>query len=81
MDNEVTKDIVSMICNNYLDLILINIEENKTSFPYTICCINFISELKSKGIVLEINDIFSDKFIDKIYKEFSNYIIGGSNNE
>lgn len=74
MDNEVVKAIVSMICENYVDLIITNIEEDKSNFPYTISCINFISELKRNGIDIKFNDIFIDKFIDKIYIEFADFI-------
>ncbi len=81
MDNEVAKAIVSMVCDNYVDLLLTNIDEDKACFPYTISCINFISELKREDIDLKFNDIFVDKFIDKIYIEFANFLSEAKNYE
>lgn len=81
MDIEVAKVLASMVCDNYVDLILTNIEEDKARFPYTICCINFISELKKRNINLKFNDIFVDKFINKINIEFANFISEGKNYE
>lgn len=77
MDNEMVKALVSMICGSYVDLIHTNIEEDKTWFPYIISCINFISELKRKGIDLK----FNDAFIDKIYIEFADFISEGKDCE
>lgn len=80
MKEEIKKDLVRLICNDYIDLILVGIEEYSKYFPYTICCCNFLSDLKKRNITTELNAIFIDKFIDKVYKEFSNYI-GGRNFE
>lgn len=74
MKEKALKDIVSMICNDYIDTILVGIEEYKKDFPYTIACSNFIAELKEKNVVVEFNDIFISKIIDKLYREISNYL-------
>lgn len=74
MKEEVLKKLVSMICNDYIDTLLVGIEEHEKDFPYMVACTNFISELNSKNILVEFNDIFIDTVLDKIYRETSNYL-------
>ena len=51
-----------------------NIEDNKREFPYAIACANYIAELKENNIIVGLNDVFVDIVIDRIFREFSNYI-------
>lgn len=74
MNELVLRKIISMICDDYIDTLIVGIEENEKAFPYTIACSNFIIELKNKNIMVEFNDIFIDKVRDKIYRETSNYL-------
>ncbi len=75
MKEEALKNIIKMVCKDYIDTLLVGIEEYENEFAYTIACANFIGELKEKNIVVEFNDVFIDKVRDKIYKETSNYLV------
>ncbi|MEG0408541.1 MAG: hypothetical protein RR623_06670, partial [Bacilli bacterium] len=44
-------------------------------FPYTIACVNFISELREKNIIVEFDSIFIDTVLDRIYRETTNYLV------
>lgn len=74
MKEQELRKIVKHVCNGYVDTIMENIEDNKKQFPYTIACANYIAELKRKNIIVELNDVFIDIVIDRIFREFSNYI-------
>ena len=74
MKEEIIKKVISMVCENYIDTLIIGIEEYEKDFPYTIACANFMSELKSKNIIVEFNDIFIDTILDRIYRETTNYL-------
>lgn len=75
MRDAVLRKIVSMVCDGYVDTIITAIEEDNTKdFPITIACANFIAELKSKNIILELVGTFEDTIIDRIFREVSNYL-------
>lgn len=74
MKETILKKIVEMVCDDYIDVLLVGIEEYEKDFPYTIACSNFISELKEKNIIVEFNDVFIDTVRDRIYRETSNYL-------
>lgn len=74
MKEAILKKIVEMVCDDYIDVLLVGIKEYEKDFPYTITCSNFISELKTKNIIVEFNDVFIDTVRDKIYREPSNYL-------
>lgn len=74
MKEEIIKKVISMVCENYIDTLIIGIEKYEKDFPYTIACANFMSELKSKNIIVEFNDIFIDTILDRIYRETTNYL-------
>ena len=72
---EVLRKIVSNICDGYVDSIISSIEENNTNnFSFTIASANFIAELKSKNIIVELSETFDDMVKDRIYREISNYL-------
>lgn len=74
MNEIVLRKLITMICDDYIDTLLVGIEEYEKDFPYTIACANFITELKSKNIMVEFNDVFIDKIRDMLYRETSNYL-------
>ena len=75
MKEQALRKIVSMVCDGYVDTIMTAIEEdNVKSFPITIACANFIAELKSKNIIVELVGTFEDTIIDRIFREVSNYL-------
>lgn len=76
MKEQELRKIVEFICNSHVDMIMENIEDNKKEFPYAIACANYIAELKEKNIIVRLNDVFIDIIIDRIFREFSNYIGG-----
>lgn len=67
--------IVSMICNGFVDTILVGVEEQQNKFPYLVACANFMYELKAKNIQVEFNTVFTDTISDKIFRETSNYLV------
>lgn len=74
MREKVLKEFIEMICKDYINVLLVGVEEYEKDFPYMIAYVNFMSELKNKNIYMEINDIFTDKFMDKVYVEAARYI-------
>lgn len=74
MKEQELRKIVEFVCNGYVDKIMENIEDNKREIPYAIACANYITELKENNIIVGLNDVFIDIVIDRIFREFSNYI-------
>ncbi len=74
MKEEALRKIVSSICDDYIDTLLTGIEENEKDFSYTLACANFISELKSKNIIVNLYTTFDMQIVDMIYRETSNYL-------
>lgn len=74
MKDEALKKIIAMICDDYIDVLLVGVEEYSKDFPYTLACANFMGELKEKNIIVEFNDVFIDTVRDRIYRETSNYL-------
>lgn len=66
MKRKVKKDFVKLIYNNYIDLILVYIEEYSKYFPYTICCCNFLSDLKEEIDKVNVYSEKKDDFIDDL---------------
>lgn len=75
MKEEILRNIVTMVCDGYVDTIMTAIEENiADDFPITIACSNFLAELREKNIKLELVGTFEDSIFDRIFREFSNYL-------
>ena len=74
MKEEALRKIVSSICDDYIDTLITDIEENEKDFPYTIACANFISELKAKNIIVNLYTTFDMQIVEMIYRETSNYL-------
>ena len=54
MNNEILINIITNICDGYVDSIMTGIEECEEDFPYTIACCNFLSKLKEHNILTTI---------------------------
>ncbi|MCI8778286.1 MAG: hypothetical protein HFI87_03980 [Bacilli bacterium] len=74
MQEEILKKLITLISEDYIETLLTGIKEYEKDFPYTIACANFISELKSKNIVVNFYNTFDISIIDMIYRETSNYL-------
>lgn len=74
MKNEVIEEVARHISDSYYDVLLVAFEEQKHKFKITMSIIDFMANLKEKGIVYGLDDIFIDTFIDKMYVEANNYI-------
>lgn len=71
MNEKVAKIVLLDICNNYIDVIISGLEEEKEKLVYTNALIEFISKI---GIENKLNDIFVAKFLDKIDIEIAQYL-------
>ena len=71
-ENELRK-IVASVCDGYTDTIMDAILEdnNIKGFPITIAVWHFMAE---RNIVMDLNDVFIDLIIDRLYREMSNYL-------
>ncbi len=73
-ENQLRK-IVAEVCDGYTETIMDAIlEDNVKGFPITKAVWHFMCELKENNIVMELNDIFIDLIIDRLYREISNYL-------
>ena len=50
MKDDITRNVFANICEDFKEVLIVGIEENKEQFPYSIACINFIFNLKEQGI-------------------------------
>jgi hypothetical protein len=73
MKELVTKSVVKEICNDFALTIIDGLDECKEDFPYTLACINFITELREKDIDVDLN-AFIDIIWSKLHQELSNYL-------
>ncbi len=74
MQEEILRKLITLISEDYIETLLTGIKEYEKDFPYTIACANFMSELKSKNIVVNFYNTFDISIIDMIYRETSNYL-------
>lgn len=73
-ENQLRK-IIAEVCNGYTDTIMDAIlEDDVKGFPITKAVWHFMCELKENNIVMELNDVFIDLIIDRLYREISNYL-------
>ncbi len=73
-ENQLRK-IVAEVCDGYTDTIMDAIlEDDVKGFPITKAVWHFMCELKENNIVMELNDVFIDLIIDRLYREISNYL-------
>lgn len=74
MREEMLRKLITLITEDYIDTLLTGIEEYEKDFPYTIACVNFMSELKSKNIVVDFYTTFEVSIRDMVYRETTNYL-------
>lgn len=74
MREEMLRKLITLITEDYIDTLLTGIEEYEKDFPYTIACANFMSELKSKNIVVDFYTTFEVSIRDMVYRETTNYL-------
>ena len=74
MREEMLRKLITLITEDYIDILLTGIEEYEKDFPYTIACANFMSELKSKNIVVDFYTTFEVSIRDMVYRETTNYL-------
>lgn len=73
-ENQLRK-ILAEVCDGYTDTIMDAIlEDDVKGFPITKAVWHFMCELKENNIVMELNDVFIDLIIDRLYREISNYL-------
>lgn len=74
IENQLRK-IIAEVCDGYTDTIMDAIlEDNVKGFPIIKAVWHFMCELKENNIVMELNDVFIDLIIDRLYREISNYL-------
>lgn len=73
MKSDIMKMFAKNIVADFGDVILVGLEEEPELFPYSMACINFIYELKEKGINVTLNS-FSEIVRDELYRECSRYL-------
>lgn len=74
MKEEILRKLITLISEDYIETLLTGIEEYENDFPYTIACANFMSELKSKNIIVDYYKTFEVSIRDMVYRETSNYL-------
>lgn len=74
MREETLRKLITLVSEDYIETLLTGIKEYEKDFPYTIACAHFMSELKSKNIVVNFYNTFDSSIIDMIYRETSNYL-------
>lgn len=75
MDNkEALRKVVSLVSENFIDTLMTGIEEYPKDFPYTIAVANFIAELKSKNIIVNLYTSFECSIVDMVFRETGNYL-------
>lgn len=75
MEENQLRKIVSEITDGYVETIMDAIlEDDVKGFPITKSVWHFMCELKKNNIVMELNEVFIDLIIDRLYREISNYL-------
>ena len=73
MKDDIKEEIAKEISDSYYEVLLTAFEEQKQKFNVTILVIDFMAKLREKGIVCNVDDIFIDTFIDKMYVEANKF--------
>lgn len=76
MRDDIVKYIAEDISNSYYDVLLNAYNDQQHKFPITSLVIEFIVRLKEKNLIYDLNldSIFADKIIMKLYDEAEKYI-------
>lgn len=76
MRDDIVKYITEDISSSYYDVLLNAYNDQQHKFPITSLVIEFIVRLKEKNLIddLDLDSIFADKIIMKLYDEAEKYI-------
>lgn len=76
MRDDIVKYIAEDISSSYYDVLLNAYNDQQHKFPITSLVIEFIVRLKEKNLIHDLNldSIFADKIIMKLYDEAEKYI-------
>ena len=76
MRDDIVKYIAEDISNSYYDVLLNAYNDQQHKFPITSLVIEFVVRLKEKNLIddLDLDSIFADKIIIKLYDEAEKYI-------
>lgn len=76
MRDDIVKYIAEDISNSYYDVLLNAYNDQQHKFPITSLVIEFVVRLKEKNLIddLDLDSIFADKIIMKLYDEAEKYI-------
>ena len=75
------KDIViKEILDSFVYAVCMGLEEVEEKFTYTLAVIEFITTLKDKGIIVDMN-AFNETITVKVHNEITNYLNGGECND
>lgn len=76
MRDDIVKYIAADISSSYYDVLLNAYNDQQHKFPITSLVIEFVVRLKEKNLIhdLDLDSIFADKIIVKLYDEAEKYI-------
>ena len=76
MRDDIVKYIAEDISSSYYDVLLNANNDQQHKFPITSLVIEFVVRLKEKNLIddLDLDSIFADKIIMKLYDEAEKYI-------
>ena len=76
MRDDIVKYIAEDISSSYYDVLLNAYNDQQHKFPITSLVIEFVVRLKEKNLIdgLDLDSIFADKIIMKLYDEAEKYI-------
>lgn len=79
MKERILKSIVNEVCDDFITTICASFEEYPDDFPYTTACVNFLFELKEKGIFFNFKKLTQcNDLLDNIYCELIKYLEKGN---
>lgn len=73
MSREKVSLVMNFIVEDFKNMLVKAVMEDKDSFPYTCACIKFISDLNDKGEVIDF-DTFDSLIVDKVYQELISFL-------
>lgn len=74
MNKDVKEFIAKDISDSYYHVLLDGFEEYQHKFFLTLCIVDFIVKLRERNIVYNLEEIFTDTFLDLMYQEANKYI-------
>lgn len=68
MRKEVVRNVIDEVLKDFGNILVEELCDNQDGFPYTNACIDFIVDLKNKGISIDFN-AFDQDILDQVYRE------------